>query len=296
MATARPGAAGREAGAARPALNRERLLRSLPLRRRLATRIEIVEECASTSDALRQRLDRDGAAACAGLLLAAEHQSGGRGRSARDWWSGPPRSNLAVSLAVAPPPEPTVAGGLLAACALARALRPWTGATVALKWPNDLLLDGAKVAGVLAEAPARAGAETPCLLLGLGVNVLAAPPPEVAPYPTTALVEQAPGPAGGRAERRRPPDRTALLASWLWELEKRLLRFERGGPRSLETEFLALLLRWAPGGVRAVGGDRPLPDGPLRDFSLEHGLTWGPESAPATCPLGWLPSLEALSA
>ncbi|TAH36756.1 MAG: biotin--[acetyl-CoA-carboxylase] ligase [Planctomycetota bacterium] len=257
-------------------LRAEELQRRLPARRALARRIEVLAECTSTSDALRERLAQDGSVD--GLLLAAEHQTGGRGRRERDWWSGPPAANLAVSLAIAPtrPPE---ALGLLAACALCAALAPWTAAPAAIKWPNDILIHGAKVAGLLAELPA---AQPPLAILGLGVNVHAAPPAGRAAYAATCL----------DAHARRPIARTDLLAHWLLQLERRLAVFDRSGPEPLEAEFLRRLRAWAPLGVRAHPPGTPA--GPLLQFSVSRGLTWGTPDAPATRPLGLIPALEPL--
>ncbi len=263
-------------------LRRRLLERRLPLRRRAGRRIEILSRCHSTSDALRQRLEKEGLAACDGLLLVAETQDGGRGRRRRDWWGGPPYSNLTFTLCLGPPPEPAHAAGLLAACALAAALRPWTDVPLAIKWPNDLLLGGAKLAGILAELPAS---RPPATLLGVGIDVHAAPPPGIAPYPTTSLA----------AHARRRPERETLLAAWLLGLERRWQHYRLDGPGSLEREFLSLLRVWAPHGVRAPER-ADLPEGPLLEFSVSGGLRWGPEGASARVEPGRLPTLEALPA
>ena len=259
------------------------LVRRLAARRRLAREVRILAACPSTSDLLKAAL-AETPPPPDGLLLAAESQTGGRGRRARDWWSGPPASNLAVSLLVDPPPHPGETLGLLAACALAAALRPWTEARIALKWPNDLLLDGAKIAGVLVEMPAGAGKAA---ILGMGVNVHAAPPAAAAAGPVTCLADRS----------ARLPDRTVILAAWLWEFEMRLARLAAEGPQRLEGEFLELLRAWAPHGVRmreASGSQSPDVAGPVLEFSVSQGLTWGPKTAPITRPLGWIPALEPL--
>ncbi|MFQ5749620.1 MAG: biotin--[acetyl-CoA-carboxylase] ligase, partial [Planctomycetota bacterium] len=241
------------------------LLQKLPARRRLARRILVLQETASTNDHARNLLADAGGErpSLDGWLVAAETQTAGRGRKARDWWSGPSGSNLAVSLILVPPTNPFEAMGILGACALAAALLPWTAARIGVKWPNDLLLDGAKVAGLLCEVPALAGpGRSPAgrpgethqgAILGLGVNLLATPPSPTLPYPVTCLVDHA----------RLPPDRTAILGRWILELEKRLAHFESRGPRDLELEFLGLLRAWAPVGVGPYPEDPALPSGPL---------------------------------
>jgi len=140
-----------------------------------------------------------------GLWFAARQQTAGRGRRGRQWES--PAGNLAASLLIVPEADPTLAAtlGFVAGVALNRALaqllpegRLRVGldgadgsaeggpARIALKWPNDVLADGAKLAGILLE-----GRKTPdnrqAVVIGFGVNVVAAP--SGLPYPATSLVE-----------------------------------------------------------------------------------------------------------
>jgi len=258
-----------------------RLRRMLPARLRAGRRIEVLARVDSTNDALRRRLAEGRAGD--GEVLAAEVQVGGRGRRARDWWSGPPGANLAVSVLLQPPPRPPEAVGVAAAVAAARALQPWTGEPLALRWPNDLLLGGRKLGGFLAEMPAAGSG--PAAILGFGLNVHAAPPDEGLRTPAIGLDEAA-GPGAP------PRDRTRILALWLLGLDRELLRLERSGPASLEERFLAGLRRWAPRGVRPRDGGGPA--GPLVEFSVSRGLTWGPEGARVTRPPGLVPPLEPL--
>ena len=174
------------------------------------------------------------------------------------------------------------AAGLLAACALAEAAERCCSREAALKWPNDLLIGGAKVAGLLAEVPAAA---PPCVVLGIGLNVLAAPPPGAAPYPTACLAELSPA----------EPDRERLLVDLLTGLERRWAAYRDRGPAALEAEFLERLRRWAPHGVRAAGPD-PLGEGPLLEFSVRQGLTWGREGQEVTRAAGLLPEIQPLAA
>lgn len=124
-----------------------------------------------------------------GRWLRADRQTAGRGRLGRGWSS--PMGNLHASTVVAlNPGDPPAAGlALLAGVALAEALSLFVpaGAPLMLKWPNDLLLNGAKLAGVLLE---RSGER---VVVGLGVNLAHAP---ILPErPTTSLAEIAPPPA-----------------------------------------------------------------------------------------------------
>lgn len=106
-------------------------------------------------------------------LVAAGHQTAGRGRLGRAWLDAP--GALLVSVVLRPPVEPERAGALtlLAGLAMAGALgRP--GVEVRCKWPNDLVVRDAKVGGIIAESVVR-DRRLAYVALGLGVNLAAAP-------------------------------------------------------------------------------------------------------------------------
>jgi len=111
-------------------------------------------------------------------LVAAGHQFAGRGRLGRTWESAPGDS-LLFSVVLRPelPPDRAVLLTLLAGAAMALSCRVAGVQDVECKWPNDLLLGGAKVGGILAEA-AVAGGRIEHVVIGVGVN-LAGPPPGV---------------------------------------------------------------------------------------------------------------------
>jgi BirA family biotin operon repressor/biotin-[acetyl-CoA-carboxylase] ligase len=123
--------------------------------------IRTVAETASTNDDVAG-LARQGAVE--GLWLRAERQTAGRGRQGRTWES--PAGNLFASTLVrvrpGEPPAPTLA--LVAAVALAETAEAY-GVRALLKWPNDLLVDGAKLSGVLLERADDA------VVIGFGVNL-----------------------------------------------------------------------------------------------------------------------------
>jgi BirA family biotin operon repressor/biotin-[acetyl-CoA-carboxylase] ligase len=101
-----------------------------------------------------------------GTVVTAEEQTAGRGRQGRSWVA-PPASALLCSLIVRDPPPllPLAAGVAVAECA--DTLRPAGGPPACLKWPNDVLIEGRKVAGILVEArPQERWA-----VLGIGLNV-----------------------------------------------------------------------------------------------------------------------------
>jgi BirA family transcriptional regulator, biotin operon repressor / biotin---[acetyl-CoA-carboxylase] ligase len=170
-------------------------------------RVEVVDEVASTNAAVA---DRFRAGEHEGLVIAAEHQTAGRGRLGREWVT-PARSSLTVSFLLVPqqvsaerwPWLPLVTG-----VAAAAAVRRVTGVQVSLKWPNDVLADDHKLGGILLERVERDGSAA--AVVGVGINcdqsVEELPVPEAT---SLAIV------TGGAV------DRSALLAALVEELETR---------------------------------------------------------------------------
>ena len=134
--------------------------------------VTVVDETGSTNADL---LDAAVAGAPDRTVLQARHQTAGKGRLDRQW-TAPAGANLLVSLLFrdvpADPHQLTqrVALAAVEACSLV------AGVTPTLKWPNDLLLDGRKLAGILAQAGAAPGADRPAyVVVGIGLNVGWAP-------------------------------------------------------------------------------------------------------------------------
>lgn len=111
--------------------------------------------------------------------IMARRQTAARGRRGRAWIS--PEGNFAATLMMRPDGDVAQAAlrSFVAALALADALALVCGphAAISLKWPNDVLLNGGKVAGILLESAGQAG-KPGHLLIGIGVNLAEAPPPE----------------------------------------------------------------------------------------------------------------------
>jgi BirA family biotin operon repressor/biotin-[acetyl-CoA-carboxylase] ligase len=131
------------------------------------------------------------------VWFASLKQTAGRGRRGRAWET--PSGNLAASLMIFPDCDPAIAAtlGFVAGVALNRALAATLPAglvkqgidganRVALKWPNDVLADGAKLAGMLLEAQKRPDGRH-AVVIGIGVNIISAP--SGLPYPATSLNE-----------------------------------------------------------------------------------------------------------
>jgi BirA family biotin operon repressor/biotin-[acetyl-CoA-carboxylase] ligase len=111
-------------------------------------------------------------------LVAASHQTEGRGRLGRPWVDVPDGA-LLVSFVLRPalPPARVALLSLLAGATMAEAIRATTGRRVTCKWPNDLLLHDAKVGGILLESSV-AGGSVRYVVIGVGVNL--EPPPDQA--------------------------------------------------------------------------------------------------------------------
>jgi BirA family biotin operon repressor/biotin-[acetyl-CoA-carboxylase] ligase len=138
-----------------------------------------------------------------GTVLAAEVQTAGRGRLDRRW-TCPPRAALSFSVLLRPDSVPAVARGwipLLAGVAVAAGLRAQAGLDARLKWPNDVLVGGAKIAGILAEQAGDA------IVLGIGINVTTRRDELPVPQATSVVLAGA------------APDREQLLVAVLGELE-----------------------------------------------------------------------------
>ncbi len=136
---------------------------NLPFVRRLV----VLETTGSTNDDAR-RLAAEGAPE--GTVVLSDRQTEGRGRRGRSWDS-PEGAGLYLSVLLRPPELPEAIGRypIAAAVAVCRACRAFAGECAVLKWPNDVLARGAKLAGILSEF--RQGSSGADLVLGIGVNV-----------------------------------------------------------------------------------------------------------------------------
>ena len=164
-------------------------------------RIEVLDESPSTNaDVAGRALDGEPP----GLVVVAEHQTAGRGRLDRTWVT-PARAALTFSLLVAPAPvrpERWPWLPLLTGLAVVDGVRRAAGVDATLKWPNDVLVDGAKVAGILVERVERPGGAV--AVVGVGLNVSSTR--EELPVTTATSLALA---------RARSLDRAALLVALL---------------------------------------------------------------------------------
>ena len=188
--------------------------------------IRVFEETTSTND-VAEKLARDGVKE--GVVVFAESQTKGRGRMGRRWVS-PSKRGLWFSVLLRPElrPQASTQMTVAAATALVRAIERQTGLKPSIKWPNDILFNGRKAAGILTELAADSDSIRH-LIVGIGLDVNVAPeefPPEVRAVATSL-----------RAELGRPIDRPALAAVLLEELDRDYARICRGDFPALADEW-----------------------------------------------------------
>ncbi len=183
------------------------------------------EQVTSTNDVMLEMAEEG---APNGAVCLADEQTAGRGRRGYRWFS-PPGCGIWTSILLRPrlsavrtPPLT-----LCAAAAVARALEAAAGATVEIKWPNDLLIRNRKVAGILAESRNTA-ADEPVVVIGMGINVNHTPAqfPEDLSHAATSL----------RIESGGPVPRQDLFLAILASFETAYEGYLASGPASLHAE------------------------------------------------------------
>lgn len=206
----------------RPPLSERRLQRSLVTPYGPWRRLVLKSETGSTNaDAVAAA----GSGEPEGLVVVAEQQTAGRGRLGRTWIS-PPRAGLATSVLLRPgeadpghgwPAAPVASYGwlpLLAGVALAAAVDRLAGLDATLKWPNDLLVTGAKCGGILAEVVPGGNGTPPAVVVGMGLNVTLRR--DELPMTPTGLPATSLQLAGAEATDRDPLLRALLREFFTW--------------------------------------------------------------------------------
>jgi BirA family transcriptional regulator, biotin operon repressor / biotin---[acetyl-CoA-carboxylase] ligase len=182
----------------------------------------------STNDEAR-RLAREGAPE--GTIICAREQTAGRGRRGRVWASPP--GNLYASLIVRPdcPAGKAAQLGFAAGLAVGDAVRAKLPAIVGLsyKWPNDVLVCGRKLAGILLESETKVGpeADEAFVIVGIGVNLVSSP--REVDFPATSVVE----------EGLDPPPPSALVDEIMKHFQGWLQRWRIAGFAPVRTAWLA---------------------------------------------------------
>jgi BirA family biotin operon repressor/biotin-[acetyl-CoA-carboxylase] ligase len=193
-------------------------LRTLRKEKLIGREVLFFSEIDSTN---REAHDRAEKGAREGTVVIADSQSRGKGRRGRSWES-PSGSNLYLSIILRPliPPPAAPQITLLAGIAAARALSGVSGLECRIKWPNDILLRGRKLAGILAEMEGK-DSKVRFIILGVGVNVnwRREDFPDDLRQTATSL----------RAETGKEISRAAVAAGLLHELEEEYVSFLREG-------------------------------------------------------------------
>jgi BirA family biotin operon repressor/biotin-[acetyl-CoA-carboxylase] ligase len=168
----------------------------------------------STID-VAKREARQGAAE--GTVIIAGEQTGGRGRRGRSWLS--PRGSIALSIILYPDVAHLPSLIMLASLAVVNSIRAVTGLESGIKWPNDVLISGKKVCGILIESEVRGNkVDYSIVSLGINVNVRLADYPEIAATAASLAGEM------GRDVSRRDIVRRLLV-----EAERLYLTIQAGG-------------------------------------------------------------------
>jgi BirA family transcriptional regulator, biotin operon repressor / biotin---[acetyl-CoA-carboxylase] ligase len=175
--------------------------------------LEVVDECASTNDVLGARAPSTGPM----QVLLARRQTAGRGRRGRQWLSAPSQGlTFSCALFLSPGAPPPNGMSLAVGLAVAQALEALGARSITLKWPNDVLAGGAKLAGILIEL-SSGQQRTRSAVIGVGINLRAAP--AALPPGATALAHHI----------QTLPTDEQVLAQILLHLRARVRDFETSG-------------------------------------------------------------------
>ncbi|GIP25630.1 bifunctional ligase/repressor BirA [Paenibacillus sp. J23TS9] len=184
----------------------------------MGQKVKIIESTVSTQEEAKLLAEED---APEGTLVIAEEQTGGKGRMGRKWYS-PKGKGIWMSLVLRPKqpmhymPQLTLMTGV----AVCRAVRRTTGVMAGLKWPNDLLVNGRKISGILLESAAEDEYVRYCIAgIGISVNLDPQDYPEALTDVATSL----------KIEAGEEVDRVALIAAVLEEFEVLYALYQQEG-------------------------------------------------------------------
>lgn len=229
---------------------------------RLASQVYYEPEVSSTQDVAFELLVEGRPH---GTLVLADHQTGGRGREGRTWFSVPGKSLLFSLLLDLEPPDTFASVLTIAtATAVARAIQDVAGLPARIKFPNDILLRGRKVAGILLEVRDY-GQQVRRAVAGVGINVSLdeADFPDELKGRATSLRMESP-------EGVEPVKRTRLLRLLLRELEKWLDRIARDDYSDLENAWNRFSAMEGKKARFLVGGESV--EGRVVDARIREGL------------------------
>ena len=208
-----------------------------------------------STNAFALRLIEHGYKVAEGTVVIAESQTAGKGRLGRSWYSER-ESGLYLSIILYPKAPPSLAPLLTLATTIAahNAIERTTRLDVDIKWPNDLLIGGKKVCGILAEMQAEVD-RIKMMIIGIGINVNHESFPEEIAGRATSL----------RLASGRPQSRIEILVDFLEEFEGLYTTFEQKGPR-------VIIDRWTRLSSFANGRKIEIHDGVRRIAGVTRGL------------------------
>lgn len=191
--------------------------------------IRVFQKTTSTNDIV-EKLARDGVAE--GVVVFAESQTQGRGRLGRAWVS-PPGKGLWFSVLLRPQiaPQAVTRLTIAAAASLARTVQSVTGVVPRIKWPNDLLVNGRKISGILTELSAELD-HVKYVILGIGMNINLTEadfPADLKPIATSL-----------RVAAKREINRPEFAAELLRQLDRDYRRLSEGHFQKVAEEWEAL--------------------------------------------------------
>lgn len=192
--------------------------------------MEFAVHALDTTDSTQSEIQRLAAGgAPEGTVVTARHQRAGRGHRGHEWWDEPGQSLLASVLLrptgpVTTAPQLSLVGGL----AVADALAAVAAVSARIRWPNDLLVGGRKVCGILAEASSDGAGRLHHVILGIGVNLAQTAFPADLADRATSL----------RLVTGRAPEADAVLAAVLEELARHYRAWRVGGFAALRAAWL----------------------------------------------------------
>ena len=168
-----------------------------------------------------------------GMVILADEQAKGKGRHGRNWVS-PAKSGIYMSCIIRPPIAPSEIPKitLVAAVAVAKAIRQVTGLEATIKWPNDILIRGEKACGILTEMRAEQDS-VDFMVLGIGVNVNT--PQKSLPKGATSLKEEL-----RRAKRDEEISRIELAKKILEMLDEYYIMLKEKGSKPIIEEWKGL--------------------------------------------------------
>jgi len=211
--------------------------------------IKVLEVCSSTNDAVKAMAENG---APNGLVVIAETQTAGRGRLDHVWYS--PKGGVWLSILIRTPHEASINSlPLVAALGAAKALKKW-GVEAKVRWPNDIVVEGRKIGGVLVETTSK-GNTLIYAVVGLGID---------ANLDTESISEISRNSISMQSILGTPIDREALIVHLLSELEDVYSRLQTS-----RTEDLEQTLRrfdWSRGQHVVVKRKGKTVEGLIRDY------------------------------